>query len=164
MTNEKLTLGQAIDRIIDILNALDPEARKTAVSAACSHLDIKIEGEQVSVEAVREVTVDKEKKRIDIRTLKEQKKPVSAKQMACVVAYYLQELADEKEKKTAISTKDIETYFKQAGFRLPEALGQVLRNAKASGYFDSVGSGKFKLNAVGYNLVAHGLPEKREHK
>ena len=38
--------------------------------------------------------------------------------MAALVAYFLANIADEK--KATVTTKDIETYFKIAGFRLPE--------------------------------------------
>jgi hypothetical protein len=31
-------------------------------------------------------------------------------------------------------------------------------NAKNAGYFESAGGGRYKLNTVGYNLVAHNLP------
>jgi hypothetical protein len=36
---------------------------------------------------------------------------------------------------------------------------QVLPDAKAAGYFDSVDRGKYKLTRVGYNLVTHSLPK-----
>ena len=94
----------------------------------------------------------------DIRTLKEQKKPGSANEMAALVAYYLSELAPENERKQAISSADVERYFKQASFKLPRALQQTLLNAKAAGYFDSVEGGQYRLNPVGYNLVVHNLP------
>ena len=81
--------------------------------------------------------------------------------MACVVAYYLQELAPEAERKETTSTADLEKYFKQAGFQLPRAMEQVLRDAKSSGYFESASRGEYKLNAVGYNLVAHNLPKSK---
>ena len=81
--------------------------------------------------------------------------------MACVVAYYLQELAADGERKETISTQDLEKYFKQAGFKLPKVLEQVLSDAKASGYFESAGRGEYRLNAVGYNLVAHSLPKSK---
>jgi hypothetical protein len=81
--------------------------------------------------------------------------------MACLVAYYLQELAPDEEQKQTVSTQDIEKYFKQAGFKLPKALEQILRDAKSSGYFESAGRGEYKLNAVGYNLVAHSLPKNK---
>jgi hypothetical protein len=78
--------------------------------------------------------------------------------MACVVAYYLQALAPSSERKTEITSTDLEKYFKQAGFPLPKKITQVLIDAKAAGYFDSTDRGTYKLNAVGYNLVVHTLP------
>lgn len=78
--------------------------------------------------------------------------------MACLVAYYLQEVAPEGERKDFINSADLEKYFKQANFKLPQRVQQVLPEAKSSGYFDSAGRGEYKLNAVGYNLVAHSLP------
>ena len=78
--------------------------------------------------------------------------------MAALVAYYLSEVAEEPERKESINTSDLEKYFKQAGFRLPKRMPQVLPNAAAAGYLDSAGSGYYKLNPVGYNLVVHALP------
>jgi len=80
--------------------------------------------------------------------------------MACLVAYYLQEHAPDAERKQAITTADIDKYFKQAGFKLPQRSPQLLPDTKSAGYFDSVGRGEYKLNAVGYNLVVHNLPAK----
>src|SRR5207244_275869 len=79
-------------------------------------------------------------------------------QMAALVAYYLSEVADQDEQKQSIDTADVERYFKQASFKLPKALPQTLPNAAAAGYFDAIGGGQYRLNAVGYNLVVHGLP------
>jgi hypothetical protein len=93
-----------------------------------------------------------------IRDLKEEKKPTSSNQMAAIVAYYLSEVAEGEDQKKAINSADIERYFKQAGFKLPASPPQTLPNAAAAGYFDSVGVGLYKLNPVGYNLVAHALP------
>lgn len=93
-----------------------------------------------------------------IRQLKELKKPKTAIEMAALVAYFLSDLAPENDRKTGVTTKDMETYFKIAGYRLPTALQQLLGNAKNAGYFDLVGTGEYKLNAVGYNLVVHNLP------
>jgi hypothetical protein len=172
MTEKRLTLGQAIDQIIAALEALEPEARNTAVAAASAHLNLKVTPEttahvvadQTSVQAVPAVGHHAEmqhRKKVDIRSLKEEKTPDSAKQMACIVAYYLQELAPADERKNTISAQDIEKYFKQANFRLPKAVSQVLVDAKKSGYFEGGARGEYKLNAVGYNLVAHGLPAKK---
>lgn len=93
-----------------------------------------------------------------VRQLRDLKKPKTALEMAALVAYYLSDLAPQAEKKPTVTTKDMETYFKIAGYRLPTALQQLLGNAKNAGYFDLVGTGEYKLNAVGYNLVVHNLP------
>jgi hypothetical protein len=78
--------------------------------------------------------------------------------MAAIVAFYLKEHARADEKQETVGKDDLEKYFKQAKFRLPKTIGQLLPDAKAAGYFDSAERGKYKLNAVGYNLVAHSLP------
>lgn len=173
MAETKLTLGQAIDQIISALQELGEEARITAVTAACKHLNIVLSqpaqyrapAGQVSgvVEHIAPgIQPAHSGHKVDIRTLTEQKKPSSAQQMACIVAYYLQELAPDNERKDTVSSQDIEKFFKQAKFKLPKAVGQVLKDAKQSGYFESVARGEYKLNAVGYNLVVHGLPSKKE--
>jgi hypothetical protein len=96
---------------------------------------------------------------VDIRALKEKKKPTSATQMACLVAFYLQELAPDAEKKTEIATADVEKYMKQAAFKLPVKLDQLLPDTKAAGYLESVSRGKYRLTRVGYNLVTHSMPK-----
>ena len=96
---------------------------------------------------------------LDIRTLREQKKPDSARQMACIVAYYLLEHAPESDKKHTITTGDIEQYFKQAGYKLPTKLEQLLIDCKGAGYFEAVARGEYKLTRVGYNLVTHSMPK-----
>lgn len=96
---------------------------------------------------------------IDIRTLRNQKQPASAQQMACVVAYYLQEYAPKDERTKEVTTADLERLFKQAGFKLQSRMQQVLVDAKTAGYFESVDRGKYRLTRVGYNLVTHSLPK-----
>jgi len=99
-----------------------------------------------------------------ISQLKERKKPKTAIEMAALVAYYLSDLAPPNERKSTVTTKDMETYFKIATYRLPTALQQLLGNAKNAGYFDLVRTGEYKLNAVGYNLVVHNLPRGESDK
>lgn len=95
----------------------------------------------------------------DIRSLKEAKQPRSANEMAALVAYYLSELAPGGERRDSITTDDLKVYFKQAGYPLPKQPRFTLKNAKNAGYFESTGdSGVYRLNPVGYNLVAHSLP------
>jgi len=94
----------------------------------------------------------------DIRSLKDEKQPKSAIEMAALVAYYLSEVAAELDRSADVSTAELDKYFKQANFPLPGAIDKVLPNASQAGYFDSLGRGRYKLNPVGYNLVVHSLP------
>jgi hypothetical protein len=95
---------------------------------------------------------------MDIRTLKETKSPKSANEMAALVAFYLSEIAGPTERKQEIDKSDVERYFKTANFKLTAKAGQTLINAKNAGYLDSgSGTGQYKLNPVGYNLVAHRM-------
>lgn len=177
MAEKKLSLGQAIDQIVSALEGLNQESRGTAITAACKHLNIEIPmlgaerglpgalmptaADHVGPSPIVQHVPAQHGRKVDIRSLKDEKNPDSAKQMACVVAYYLQELAPESERKQTVSIQDIQKYFKQAGFRLPKKIEQVLVDAKRSGYFESSIRGVYKLNAVGYNLAAHGLPAKK---
>ncbi len=174
MTEKKSTLGQAIDMIIGALDSLEPDARQTAIEAACSHLNVKLPSgsapqapnplhpSQSRSMQPSPGTQSQQPTQIDIKTLKVQKEPTSAAQMACVVAYYLQELAPDNERKNTVTTKDMQKYFKQAKYRLPKQITQLLRDSKSAGYFDSApGTGEYCLNAVGYNLVAHSLPKSK---
>lgn len=96
---------------------------------------------------------------LDIRTLAEQKAPQLATERAAVVAYYLSELAPVENRKEEIKTADITKLFKQAGFPLPANPKMTLVHAKNAGYLDpGTGRGSYRLNPVGYNLVAHKLP------
>jgi hypothetical protein len=93
-----------------------------------------------------------------IKDLKTEKKPRSANEMAALVAYFLANVAPQEQRKPNVNTKDIETYFKIAEFPLPEQIKMTLPNAKNAGYFDAVGDGEYRLNAVGHNLVVHSMP------
>jgi hypothetical protein len=99
---------------------------------------------------------------VHIKTFKEQKNPRSDREMSAIVAYYLKNLAPPADRKERITTRDVETYFQIAEYPLPKTVEMTLVNAKAAGYFDSVGNGEYKLNAVGHNLVAHNLPRGAE--
>lgn len=95
---------------------------------------------------------------LDIRTLKETKQPKSANEMAALVAFYLSEVASPVERKLEIDRADIERYFKLANFKLTANAGMTLVNAKNAGYLDTgSGAGQYRLNPVGYNLVAHRM-------
>jgi hypothetical protein len=158
------TLGQAIDEIIQALEGLDQPTQITAIQAACDHLKIRaparteVSSNSPGVPAVGGSTTLQQEQPTDVRTLKELKKPTSANEMAALVAFYLSETAPSDERKTDVEVADMERYFKQASFPLPRKPAMLLSNAKNAGYFDMLGNGKYRLNPVGYNLVAHNLP------
>lgn len=174
----KPTLGQAIDQVIEALGAFQATDQQTILKAVYAHLNIaapKVESipsplrpeEAAAPERQerppppsRSNSGDGEFAGMDIKSFKELKNPTSARQMACVVAYYLAEIAEGDERKDTVTSADIEKYFKQARFQLPTKLEQLLIDCKGSGYFDAASRGEYKLTRVGHNLVAHQLSAK----
>lgn len=161
------TLGQAIDAIVEALESLDNTSQVTAIRAACDYLKIR-PPETIGIgQAPPGGTPPPEGARLtsaiptDIRILKQEKQPSTANEMAALVAFYLSELVPEAERKAQVQQEDMVKYFKQAVYPLPKQPRFLLTNAKNSGYFDFLGEGKYRLNAVGYNLVAHNLPRAR---
>lgn len=175
MADKPKTIGQAIDLILEALNGLSPAERMTVLNTVTAHLGVTVKPQtstNPSSIVVAPLTQGAEKltppqtvsssitsPTLDIRSLKQQKNPDSANQMACIVGYYLQEIAAEGERSETFGTTELERYFKQAGYPLPGDIGQVLRDCKRAGYLESASRGVYKLNAVGYNLVAHKLPK-----
>lgn len=171
MTEDKMTLGQAIDQVEKALASFESPDQRTILTAVCSHLKIGLPTASGSpaptavpagatVTPVPAAAKSEFDPGVDIKTLKIQKQPSSAKQMACVVAYYLAELAPEKERKGTVTVADLEKYFKQASFPLNKKMEQLLIDGKRSGYFESETRGEYALNRVGHNLVVHQMPHK----
>lgn len=154
----------AIKIIVEALQPLDGEARQRALTYVTQSLGMNAPpvaptppsppgvntGEQSVTPPPPPVT--------DIRSLKDQKQPGTDVEMATLVAYYLKHEAPKTERKEEIGTEDIETYFVQAGYPLPKNKASTLPNAKKAGYLENDSRGKYKLNSVGHNLVAHNLP------
>jgi hypothetical protein len=168
MENKK-SLGQSIDELIVALKDLDENSRIIAIKAVVEHLNIPIMRDDKQLKSLQSIDLNNidtlrqqftppQGATLDIQSLKEIKQPANSIEMACVVAFYLSNHAPENEKTDSITKIEIEKYFKQAKFPLPKVIQQVLVDAKSSGYFDSAERGKYKLNPVGYNLVAHKLP------
>jgi len=158
---------KAINDIISALEGLDGDARLRVVNYVFERLGLKEgapdrsgaiipQGQPLLVSPSSVGTPST----LDIRNFREQRQPNSAIQMAVLVAYYLQEIAPEMEKKNAIGVEDVKKYFNQASFPLPKVPISALRNAKAAGYLELAERGLYKLNPVGHNLAAYGLPEK----
>jgi hypothetical protein len=151
---------KAMSTILRAFEGLDGESIQRVLDYVMGRLSIDLPTRGAFPTAVSTNTAPDgaERRQVSIRDLKNEKQPSTSNQMAALVAYYLSELAPVAERKDTVSTADLEKYYKQAGFRLPSALHKTLRNATASGYFDAISSGRYRLNPVGYNLVVHGLP------
>lgn len=101
----------------------------------------------------------------DIRSLRSEKSPRSANEMAALAAYYLSEVAPHETRKPTIDAEDLKKYFKQAQFKLPSSPKMTLVNAKNAGYLEATTTaGQYRLNPVGYNLVVHNLPHNKSVK
>jgi hypothetical protein len=163
---------KAIQEIIGVLSGMEASAIGRVLKYSLEHLGVSIALPGVSSTADHSgvskkypIAVEQSTGQIiDIKSLKESKSPSSGIEMAAVVGFYLAECAPEADRKTEFGVKDAEKYFKQAQFKLPPKMHFTLNNAKNAGYLDSAGHGKFKLNPVGYNLVAHNLPGKSSKK
>lgn len=158
----------AIKSVLDALSPLSPEARSSVLDYVLKRLGIAaLSANQASLsagsapfvgETFGNLTEGAPSAVVHIEDLKAEKKPRSANEMAALVAYYLGNVAPEDKRKKSVNVKDIETYFKIAKFPLPQQIKMTLPNAKNAGYFDSAGEGEYRLNPVGYNLVAHSMP------
>jgi len=158
----------ALETLIGVLEPLDDQARARVLDYAMRRLQMRelpplervtLPSASEADEPLPQTPVTPAQQPTDIRTLKEQKAPATAIEMAALVAYYLQELAPEEDRKQAIVTADVDRLFKQAVFPLPNRIGNTLPNAAAAGYFDTTGTrGEYKLNPVGFNLVTQTLP------
>lgn len=164
-------INQEVEAIRTLLTALEPlesKSRQAVLDYVMHRLDISFPAPSLIKPNVSETppspfpepqqTPPQEPGHIHIKDLKDQKKPRSSNEMAALVAYYLLYKAKPNERKQTITTKDIETYFRIAEFKGPTKPQFTLPNAKAAGYLDAAGSGKYKLNPVGYNLVVHSMP------
>ena len=167
---------EAIKTLLIALEPLNPKVRESVLGYVIKRLNISIPEVPTSLHlpehkapengiTMPDISGPKTSEKpigqqIDIRQLKEDKSPKSAIEMAVLVSYYLSNVATENVRKETISTGDLEKYFKMAKFRLPKSLKFTLPNAKKAGYLESAGTGEYKLNPVGYNLVVHSMPKK----
>src|SRR5688572_15114484 len=111
--NESKTLGAAIDEIVGALKFLPEGSRSVAIRAACEALGVVVAplaaaaalpgalGGGAAHGTAR--SEDGQLQAHDIRSFKEQKRPGPAAEMACVIAYYLQRLAPETERKNVVN-------------------------------------------------------------
>ena len=156
----------AIKTIVEALQPLDGESRQRALAYATQSLGINAPAPPIEQAPQRPSGANASGQSVapspstvtDIRSLKDQKQPSTDVEMATLVAYYLKHEAPEAERKEEIGTEDIDKYFMQAAYPLPKNKAYTLPNAKKAGYLENASRGKYKLNSVGHNLVAHNLP------
>ena len=168
-SNQDLELA-AIQQLMAALDPLEPDARTRVLDYVFQRLGIEDAASRTrslasdfppSARSDRQesVAVATAGPATDIRSLTEAKSPRTAREMAAVVAYYLSELAPQGERSNEITAADIQKYFKQAKFPLPGTPSMTLVHSQTAGYLDPGGPrGTYRLNPVGYNLVAHKMP------
>ncbi len=159
---------EAIGTVLTALEPLDAKARQSVLHYILRRLDIEVQDlshvmgpEPPPPPPPGEPGVMEPPTQVHIKDLVKQKQPRSAQEMATLVAYYLAYKVPKIQQKQTITTKDMETYFKIADFKLPTKPQFTLVNTKKAGYLDSAGEGEYKLNPVGYNLVVHSMPKSR---
>lgn len=149
---------EAIKTLQAALEPLAPEVRARVLDYVFRVLDIAPPASAAEPRTVApSFTAATAHQVTDILTLKQDKKPKSANQMIALVAYYLAHAAPDAEKKDVITAADVRRYFVQGRYPMPGSLPQALINARSAGYIDLVDKGTYRLNSVGYNLVAHKL-------
>lgn len=96
----------------------------------------------------------------DIRSFIQEKNPRNERHLAAVVAYYFHFEAPPEQQQESIGSQDLVEACRTANWTRPRNPSQTMVNAFNSGYLDKTGErGRYRLNAVGENLVAMVLPE-----
>lgn len=153
----------AISTLIKVLEPLSRDARERVLAFVFSKLKLPLRGSNQPLGIAPPSSEGNAEQRggtraVDIRSLVAEKRPSSAVEMACIVAYYVSHLAPANERQDTINVSDLERYFKQGGYPLPKVARFTLTNAKEAGYLDPAARGAYRLTTVGYNLVAHRMP------
>jgi hypothetical protein len=168
MSDESEDDVKAISAIISALKPLDQNARVHVLEFVIKRLGISLTAEQAALAELTDTPAFRPppipspttpSAVVDIRNFAAEKNPKTINEKVAVVGYYLAHLAPPSERRDYLISDDIKTYFVQADFHLPTApANMTLQNAKNAGYLNALDRGQYKLNAVGYNLVAHKLP------
>src|SRR5712692_4639793 len=108
----------AIGNIIATLQPLTAEERSRVLEYVLKRLQMSAVRPPsiASEEHVSTPSLQGGKPVVDIRSLKDQKQPRSANEMAALVAYYVSELASLAEHRATVNSDIIRRCFKMAGF------------------------------------------------
>jgi hypothetical protein len=153
----------AAKMIVEALKGLDKSSQSLAIRFASESLGLSGVAmqttqpvgppSQISQPEVRGATHS-----TDIKQFTAAKAPKSDQQFAAVAAYFYRFEAAESARKDTIDANTMREAARLAGRRQAKNWAFTLTNAKNSGYLDSAGSGQYRINSVGENLVAIGLP------
>lgn len=159
----EINVFDAAKSIVEALKGLDKPSQTLAIRFASESLGLSGVAmhvppalgapSQMSQPEVRGATHS-----TDIKQFTAAKAPKSDQQFAAVAAYFYRFEAPESARKDTIDVDTLKEAARLAGRRQAKNWAFTLNNAKNSGYLDSVGSGQFRINAVGENLVAIALP------
>jgi hypothetical protein len=154
----------AAKAVVEALSKLDKRGQGQAIRFASEVLDLEavresrrplVEPEPIIEGAAVSEPLSRTK---DIKSFVDEKSPKSDGQFAAVIAYYFRFEAPREERKDTISAADLTEAARLSRRPIPPVPSATLNNAKNAGYLDSSEKGRFKLNAVGENLVAITLP------
>lgn len=156
----------AAKAIVEALSKLDKPTQSLAMKFAAEILGLK--APDVALTATKSEAVEPAELHppsgggpthsTDIKQFTAAKSPRSDQQFAAVVAYFYRFEAPEGERRDTIGAETLVEAARLAGRRRPAKAIFTLNNAKNAGYLDSAGSGEFRINSVGENLVAMALP------
>ena len=150
------TRNHVLDYVLKRLGMVSPKEQRSNVEPG---IEPSTRSEVIEPALSLRANAPRDRTGQDIRSFAAEKHPQSGNEKVAVVAYYLAHVAPEEDRKDYLTADDIKTFFIQAGFELPTGPARMtLINAKNAGYFNAGDRGQYKLNAVGYNLVAHKLP------
>lgn len=171
MTEQKQSFNDldAVKKLIEALEQFNNEERMRIIRWACERLGMN----NISniKEIISSLNISKttnqiqpeqstpERKQIDIKSFVNGKNPTSDAQFVAVVAYYFKFEAPDDQRKEFIVSDDLNEAARQADWTRFIKPANTLNNVYTkSGYLNKVEHGKYKLNAVGENLVAMVLP------
>jgi len=173
--NQSFNDLDAVKKLVEALEQFNDEERARIIRWACERLGMN----NISniKEIVNPLNVSKptnqvqseqsasERKQIDIKSFVNGKNPTSDAQFVAVVAYYFKFEAPDDQRKEFIISDDLNEAARQADWARFVKPANTLNNVyNQSGYLNKVEHGKYKLNAVGENLVAMVLPDNGDSK
>ncbi len=148
----------AAKMIVEALKGLDKSSQALAIRFASESLGLSGMATQTTPPPVSLPDVRGATHSTDIKQFTAAKEPKSDQQFAAVAAYFYRFEAAESARKDTIDAKTVREAARLAGRRQAKNWAFTLTNAKNSGYLDSAGAGQYRINSVGENLVAIGLP------